>query len=185
MTKYNCLPEKVNRTRRIIGRVINSKELPPFVYRFDRRHPALIRAAGFQPWNGAGGISMMEHVNNSYSPGHLRAGQPTKYDIQFVSCGAYGILKNIDPKFAQLLLQTNIYKIDTAIALQTGVFFDANDVLDKMGITRFYSTQREWFKAGGVNSAAIVGTMRGINFANQMTGVVAPDEELLQGWQAF
>lgn len=161
MAKYNWLPDKVNRKRRIIGRVINRKRLPAFVYRFDTRKPNLIRVTGSQPWNGAGGISMMEHVNNAYEAGHQKAGQPTKYDSQFISCGAYGILKNIDPTFAQQVLQTNLYKIDTAIALQTGVFFDANDVFDKAGVNRPYSTQREWIKAGEISQAEVIETMTG------------------------
>lgn len=187
MAKYGWLPEGVNRTRRIIGRVINQKELPAFVYRFDARTPATIRATGFQPWNGAGGISMMEHVNNAYATGHAQAGQQTKYDSQFVSTGAYGILKHIDPTFAQQVLQTNLYKIDTAQALLTGMFYDANDVFDRAGVNRPYATQREWIKLGGIDQAAVVATMTGANYAGQlaMPGGNAPDEGALQGWQAF
>lgn len=187
MTKYSWLPKGVNRTRRIVGRIINRKELPAFVYRFDQRSPQLIRATGFQPWNGAGGISMIEHVNNAYAAGHPQAGQQTKYDSQYVSTGAYGILKKIDPTFAQQVLQTNLYKIDTALALQTGVFFDANDVFDRAGVDRPYSTQREWIKVGGIDQAAVIETMTGANYAAQlaMPGGIAPDEHLLQGWQQF
>ncbi len=187
MAKHSWLPKAVNRKRRILGRIINRKELPAFVYRFDSRAPAAIRATGFQPWNGAGGISMMEHVNNAYATGHAQAGQQTKYDSQFVSTGAYGILKHIDPTFAQQVLQTNLYKIDAAVALQTGVFFDANDTFDRAGVNRPYSTQREWIKVGGIDQAAVLETMTGANYAGQlaMPGGTAPDEDALAGWQAF
>lgn len=187
MAKYEFLPASVNRKRRILGRLINSKELPQFVYRFDARSPATIRATGFQPWNGAGGISMMEHVNNAYAAGHAQAGQQTKYDSQFVSTGAYGILKTIDPTFAQQVLQTNLYKIDAAQAALTGAFHDANDMFDRAGVDRPYSTQREWIKEGGIDQAAVLETMTGAAYAAQlaMPGGIAPDEDALAGWAAF
>lgn len=130
---------------------------------------------------------MMEHVNNSYSTGHAQAGQQTKYDSQFVSTGAYGILKNIDPTFAQQVMNTNLYKIDTAVALLTGAFYDANDVFDRAGVNRPYATQREWIKAGGIDQLAVIETMTGATYAGQlqMPGGVAPDENQLQGWAAF
>ena len=186
MAKYGWLPESVNRKRRILGRLINKKELPAFVYRFDSRSPQTIRATGFQPWNGAGGVSMIEHVNNAFASG-ARQGQVAKYDSQFVSTCAYGMLKQIDPTFAQQVMNTNLYKIDTAVALLTGPFMDANDVFDRAGINRPYSTQREWIKQGGIDQAAVIETMTGANYAQQlqMPGGIAPDEGQLQGWAAF
>jgi hypothetical protein len=186
MSKYSWLPEGVNRTRRRFARIINWKELPAFVYRFDSRAPQTIRATGFLPWDGAGNISMMEHVNNAYSAGHAQAGQPTKHSSQFVSTCGYGMLKQIDPTFAQQLLTTNLYKIDTATAIQTGVFYDANDVFDRAGVNRPYATQREWIKRGGILPAAVIETMSGANYAGQLNaGGIAPDEDALQGWQQF
>ena len=188
MAKYDFLPKSVNRARRIIGRVINGKQLPAFVYRFDQRTPQTIRATGFQPWNGAGGITMMEHVNNAYAAGHAQAGQQTKLHSQFVSTAGYGILKRIDPTFAQQVMNTNLYRINTALALQAGgLFFDANDVFDRAGVDRPYATQREWIKQGGIDQAAVVQYMTGANYAGQlaMPGGIAPDEHLLQGWQNF
>jgi len=173
------------RQRRIIGRVINQKALPAFTYRWDTRSPATIRATGFQPWNGGGQITLMEHVNNAYAVGHAKAGQQTKHDSQWVSSGAYGMLKNLDPTFAQQVLNTNLYKIDTAVALATGNFMDANDHFDKAGVDRPYSTQREWIKMGGIDQIAVIEYMSGQTYANQLNGSVAPDEQNLQGWQAF
>ena len=130
---------------------------------------------------------MMEHVNGAYAPGHAQAGQMTKHDSQWVSTCAYGMLKVIDPTFAQQILTTNVYKIDSAVALLTGAFFDVNDVFDKSGVDRPFSTQREWCKLGGIDQAAVIETMTGANYAGQlvMPGGVAPDEGLLQGWQGF
>lgn len=70
-----------------MGRIINGKELPQYVYRFDTRPPAKKRVTGFQPWNGAGNVSMMEHVNNSYGLGHVKASPPSKHDSQWVLMG--------------------------------------------------------------------------------------------------
>lgn len=184
--KYAWLPESVNRKRRIIGRIINKKQLPAYVYRFDDRAPATIRATGFQPWNGGGTITVIEHVNNAYGLAHPNAGQQTKHDSQYVSCGGYGILKRIDPTFAQKLMVTHVYKIDTAVASQTGMFYDANDIFDKAGINRPYATQREWLKDGGIDQAAVVFTMTGMTFFNQLNANnIAPDEGQLAGWAAF
>ena len=174
------------RQRRIIGRVINSKELPAHTYRWDTRTPATIRATGFQPWNGPGNVSLMEHVNNAYALGHAQAGQQAKYDSQWVSTGAYGMLKRLDPTFAQQALGSNLYKIDTATALTTGNFMDANDHFDKAGFDRPYSTQREWIKNGGIDQVAVIEYMNGQTYVNQLNAhFVAPDEHLLAGWQVF
>ncbi len=174
------------RQRRIIGRIINRKALPMYTYRWDTRSPPTIRATGFQPWNGGGQITLMEHVNNAYSPGHAQAGQQTKHDSQWISTGGYGMLKNLDPTFAQQVLASNLYKIDTAIALGTGNFMDANDYFDKAGVDRPYSTQREWIKLGGIDQAAVIEFMNGQTYVNQLNAqFVAPDEQNLQGWQNF
>src|SRR3954447_26790475 len=136
------------RQRRIIGRIINHKALPAFTYRWDTRTPVVIRATGFQPWNGGGNITTMEHVNNSYGPNHAQAGQQTKHDSQWISTGGYGMLKRPDPTFAQQVLNSNLYKIDTAFAVHTGNFTDANDYFDRAGVDRPYASQREWIKLG-------------------------------------
>lgn len=127
----------------------------------------------------------MEHVNNAYAPNHLQAGQQTKYDSQWVSTGAYGLIKNIDPTFAQQVLNTNLYKIDSARALATGNFYDANDFYDRAGVDRPYSTQREWIKDGGVDQQAVLEYMDGPTYAQQLNNGVAPDENALAGWQQF
>src|ERR1700680_1939483 len=101
MAKYEWLPAGVNRKRRIIGRIINAKALPQYTYRLDQRAPVLIRATGFQPWNGGGNITLVEHVTNAYGANHAQAGQATKHDSQWVSTAGYGMLKNLDPTFAQ------------------------------------------------------------------------------------
>lgn len=52
------------------------------------------------------GCSRMEHVNNAYAPGHANAGQQTKHASQWVASGAYGMLKRLDPTFAQQVPMT-------------------------------------------------------------------------------
>ncbi len=180
------MPKWLARQRRIIGRVINRKDLPTHTYRWDTRTPATIRATGFQPWNNTGIVTLIEHVNNAYGPNHAQAGQQTKHDSQWVSTGAYGMLKRLDPTFAQQVLNTNLYKIDTAAALATGNFLDVNDTFDKAGIDRPYSTQREWLKLGGVDQASVIEYMTGADFFNQYDLVNgAPAENALAGWQVF
>src|SRR6266404_4417887 len=194
MAKFDRLPKPVNRVRRIIGRVISFKHLrTQFVYRFDDRPPAEIARSGFQPRfqprnkddAKVNGVSKIEHVNNAYAPDHPKAGQPgqqPKDHSQFVSTGGYGMLKNIDPTFAQKLLRTNIYKIDTKKALETGLFFDANDHFDKKGKDRPYPTQREWIKEGGIDPKAVIAFMDGETFWKQcdQDKLVGPDEKQLE-----
>src|SRR5687768_16289625 len=160
MTKW------LSRQKRILGRIVNGKQVPAFTYRWDTRAPTTIRATGFQPWHAPGAITLMEHVNNSYSSGP-KAGQETKRDSQWVSTGGYGMLQKLDPTFAQQVLNTNLYKIDTSIEVSTGPFRDANDALDKAGADRPYATQREWIKEGGISENAIVASMSGQTFVNQ------------------
>ncbi|NER93792.1 MAG: hypothetical protein F6J86_08105 [Symploca sp. SIO1B1] len=95
------------------------------------------------------------------------------------------MLRKLDPIFAQQILNTNIYKIDTERGRQTGQFHDVNDYYDKLGINRPFATQREWLKEGGIPYAAILAWMPGANFANQMNvqTLAAPDESALEGWQ--
>ncbi|WKD50042.1 hypothetical protein [Microbulbifer spongiae] len=186
MAKYDFLNEQVNRVRRRVGRIINGKTLPPYVYRFDTRAPAVIRVSGFQPWDALGAVSLMEHVNNAFAANHAKAGMQTKYDSQWVSTGGYGLIAKIDPTFAQQILNTNLYKIDTSIALRTGNFSDANDHFDRAGINRPYATQREWIKSGGIPQEAVIECMEGLTYANQLDNRGnAPAENLLQGWRRF
>ncbi len=185
MAKFNFLPDRVNRARRILVRIISGKELPQYVYRFDTRTPADIRRDGFQPRQAGGNVSLREHVNNAYAPNNAQAGQQTKYDSHWVSTGAYGLINRIDPTFAQQVLNTNLYKIDTARALASGNFYDANDSFDRAGVNRPYATQREWIKLGGIDQQAILWYMDGLTYANQLNNGVAPGENVLAGWQQF
>jgi hypothetical protein len=96
------------------------------------------------------------------------------------------MLKKLDATFAQQVLNTNLYKIDTSIAVATGHFRDANDTFDKAGIDRPFATQREWIKEGGVPANAIIEYMTGKTFFNQYDLIKgAPDEGALTGWQTF
>lgn len=93
------------------------------------------------------------------------------------------MLKRLDPTFAQQVLNTNLYRIDTKIACLTGNFIDVNDIFDRAGMLRPYATQREWLKEGGIPGQAIVAYMTGKTFMDQYdfkNG--APHEDLLKGW---
>jgi hypothetical protein len=172
-----------HRWRRIIGRWLNGKTLPTNTYRWDTRAPDVIAQSGFQPWNPAGNIQLDEHVNNAFASG-AKQGQAAKMESQWVSTGAYGMLKKLDPTFAQQVLNTNLYKIDTQVAKTTGSFSDANDHFDRLGKKRPYASQREWIKLGGIPGQAVVAWMTGKTFLDQYdftTG--APDEGALTGWQ--
>ena len=90
-----------SRQRRIIGRVINKKTLPQYTYRWDERTPEQIRSTGFMPWDEHGMVTLIEHVKGTYGPNHAtKPGGLVKYDSQFVSTGAYGFVKKLDPTFA-------------------------------------------------------------------------------------
>lgn len=170
--------EKAGRAKRIVSRFFK-KKLPTNTYRWDQRTPDVIAQSGFQPWKATGNIRLDEHVNNVLDSGAL-----AKYESQWVSTGAYGMIKKLDPTFAQQVLSTHLYKIDTALAKQTGSFNDANDYFDKKGKKRPYASQREWVKLGGIPPEAIVAWMLGKDYFDQYdmkTG--APAESALTGWQ--
>lgn len=192
MAKYDFLPENINRKRRILGRILNRKELPTYVYRLDTRDPAAIRGQGFQPRKDDGTVTAIEHVKNTLSPGHANYqpnhGVPAKSYSQWVSTAGYGFFQPIDPTFAHHLANNDsyIYKIDTTVAIQTGPFVDANSHFDKAGIRRPYATQREWIKLGGINDAAIVNYMTATTMGQQMDNKFsAPTESTLTGWLRF
>lgn len=173
------LGESLSRVKRQVGRFLKNKKLPPSTYRWDDRKPDVIAQTGFQPWKATGTLTLDEHVNNAFASG-AKAGQLAKFDSQWVSTGAYGMLKKLDPVFAQKVMNTHLYRIDTAIAGQSGKFHDANAHFDKIGKNRPYASQREWTKEGGIAPQAVVNYMDGMDFINQYdmtTG--APDEAQL------
>ena len=175
--------DALGRKKRILTRKIK-KTLPKYVYRWDRRSPDVIRRDGFQPWAVGGDLSVIEHVKNALGNHRSNPGMNAKEYSQFVSTGGYGMLSNLDPVFAQQVLDTNLYKIDTTIC--GGIssdFFDVNDVFDRAGLHRPYKDQREWAKQNGIPNLAIVGVMCGRKFMSQYdfkNG--APKEENLIGW---
>ena len=177
--------ESLSRVKRQVGRFLKNKKLPPSTYRWDDRKPDVIAQTGFQPWKATGTLTLDEHVNNAFASG-AKAGQLAKYDSQWVSTGAYGMLKKLDPVFAQKVMNTHLYRIDTAIAGQSDKFHDANAHFDKIGKNRPYASQREWTKEGGIAPQAVVNYMDGMDFINQYdmtTG--APDEAQLTNWKAM
>lgn len=190
MAKYEFLPESINRKRRILGRILNRKELPDYVYRLDTRAPGVIRGQGFKPRLEDGTVSAIEHVKNSLSSSHpdYEPRRQAKNFTQWVSTAGYGFFQPIDPTFSHHLRRDDsyIYKIDTSIAIQSGNFVDANSHFDKAGESRPYATQREWIKLGGIDEAAIVYYMTATTMDDQMdNNLNAPAESTLTGWLPF
>lgn len=182
--------EKLIRKRRIIGRLINNKALPQYTYRWDARDAAAIGGTGFQPWLATGNVTIIEHVNNSYAVGHPLHGVRTpKNDSQFVSTGAYSFLEHMDAIFTQRAMTFYLYKIDTQLALATGLFYDVNDTFDRANQRHTYRSQREWLKDGGITPNAIVASMYGPTFMAQCNidaqGLHPPTEANLAQWTAF
>ncbi|MCF7993565.1 MAG: hypothetical protein K9L32_00640 [Chromatiaceae bacterium] len=194
MPKYDFLPKDINRKRRILGRILNRKELPNFVYRVDTRAPGTIRQQGFQPMDPQGVVTAIDHVKNSLSPNHpdyvldnMGKGPAAKDYTQWVSTAGYGFFQPIDATFSSHLLRDNsyIYKIDTTIAVQTGPFVDANAHFDNSGLERPYATQREWIKLGGIHQAAIIYYITGRTMGDAMNANnIAPPTSALP-WIQF
>ncbi|TFH90038.1 scabin-related ADP-ribosyltransferase [Vibrio ouci] len=172
------------RIKRIVARKARGKSLPRYVYRWDRRTPEEIKRTGFQPWNHNGDVSVIEHVKNSFAAHRPNPGMNVKEHSQFVSTGSYGMLSTLDPVFAQQVLNTNLYKIDTSLGgMRASDFFDVNDVFDRARIQRPYRTQREWAKQNGIPQEAVVEVMSGSVFMSQYDFKKgAPNEDKLIGW---
>ena len=178
------MSEGLARRKRIVSRIILRKHLPEFTYRWDARTPKQISSSGFMPWAQDGKLSLIEHVTSAFAVGHEMEGQLAKKYSQWVSTGAYGMIKKLDPTFAQQVLNTNLYMIRTKSALITGDFYDANDHFDRHGIARPYATQREWVKLGGVPAGAVIKCMTGKEYMSQYDFVTgAPPEDKLTGWE--
>lgn len=177
------LGESLDRVKRQVGRWLKGKKLPPNTYRWDDRTPDKIAQTGFQPWKDTGTLTLDEHVNNAFASG-AKQGQLAKYESQWVSTGGYGMLKKLDPVFAQKVMNTHLYRIDTSTASQTGKFADANAHFDKIGKNRPYASQREWTKLGGIPPQAVDKYMDGMDFINQYDMTKgAPDESQLTNWK--
>ncbi|WP_186646201.1 hypothetical protein [Fluviispira vulneris] len=180
----------IQRQKRILGRIMSGKSLPQFLYRWDQRPPSVICREGFKPWNEDGTIKLIEHVTGCYSSNKIQdAKSPpkgVKHDSQWVSTGSYGMVKTIDPLFAQQILDSNLYKIDTNIAVRSGPFYDVNDHFDKAGINRPYPKQREWAKLGSISISAVIAYMTGEDFIIQYCfSSGAPNEGVLKNWKTL
>jgi len=134
--------------------------MPQSTYRMDERTPEAISKVGFQPWNPAGTVSIVEHVTQV-----LRTQKPDRPDgtsgdigkgakkhSQFVSTAG-----NLDfakvPTLLAGLLSKYFYKIDTSI--NPANFNDVSKHFDEMGEPNPYETQYEWAHEGGIAPACI------------------------------
>lgn len=154
------------RNWRKFKRWLSNKKLPSNTYRWDTRPPETIAGVGFQPWDSDGLVSLKEHVRNSSDDD----GHAVKYESQWVSTGAFGMIKKIDPTFAQQVTTSNLYKIDTAAAEanSTNSFVDVNKHFDSLEIERPYATQKEWAMEGdGIHPSAVVAWMPGGDYLDQ------------------
>lgn len=166
-------------------RWLSNKKLPSNTYRWDTRDAGTIAKEGFQPWNSEGTVSLTEHVmGSSADDGHA-----VKYESQWVSTGAFDMLKTIDPIFAQQVLNTNLYKIDTAAVqkITKSEFVDVNKYFDSIGKKRPYASQKEWaMQKEGIPAQAIVAWMPGSEFIKNYDlakNELSTDEASLPGWQ--
>lgn len=141
-------------------RLRDREPMPNSVYRMDERTPEEIAKVGFQPWNPAGTVSIIEHVTQV-----LRTKKPDRPDgtsgdigkgakkhSQYVStAGNLEFAK--DPTLLAGLLNKYFYKIDTSI--NPNNFNDVNRHFDEMGEPNPYETQFEWSHEGGIAPACI------------------------------
>jgi len=167
--KYLNIPEKKDKTR-IAGvtklkknaveelaawRLRDRMPLPASVFRMDERGPGDIAKLGFQPWNGKGNISIVEHVKQVLKTKQETAptgesgeiGMGAKKHSQFVStAGDMNFAK--DPTLLAGLLAKKFYKIDTTVDPLT--FTDVNKHFDELGEPNPYEPQFEFIKSGGI-----------------------------------
>ena len=178
------LIDSLVRKKRIVTRNVRGKSLPQYVYRWDTRSPDVIKIAGFQPRAIDGDLSVIEHVNNALGSHRSNPEMNAKEYSQFVSTGSYGMLSTIDPVFAQQVLHTNLYKIDTTMIGCSSDFFDVNDVFDRAGLRRPYKEQREWAKINGIPRLAIIEVMTERELMSQYDFKHgSPKEKDLTGWK--
>ncbi|MGW4485854.1 DUF6531 domain-containing protein [Amycolatopsis sp. NPDC004368] len=158
--KPNPMLDSAARLKRKLGRKINGKQTPEYVYRIDERPPQTIANDGFQPWKPDGSLKVEEHVNNA----HADTGLAAKHDSQFVSTGDYRVLH--DPTLNGRPGDYQVYRIDPSKA--GGQFHDVNAHFDGIGVNRPYPEQREWLFEGekaadgsrpGIPADAVVGSV--------------------------
>ena len=93
------------------------------------------------------------------------------------------------PTFAQQVLNTNLYKIDTAAVqkITKSEFIDVNKYFDSISKKRPYATQKEWaMQKEGIPVQAIVAWMPGSEFIKNYDlakNGLSTDEAGLPGWQ--
>ncbi len=140
--------------------------MPQSVYRMDERTPEVIAGVGFQPWNPAGTVNIVEHVTQvlrttktDRPDGTSGAiGMGAKKHSQFVStAGNLDFAK--DPTLLAGLLNKYFYKITTTV--NPANFNDVSKHFDDMGEPNPYETQFEWAHDGGIPPASVTQYFKG------------------------
>jgi hypothetical protein len=175
--------EATRRWRRV-KRFLMNKKLPASTYRWEPLSPELVSQHGIPPRKKQGSVSLKEHVTGASEVDK----KMVKFDSQWISTGAWGMLKKLDPTMAQQVHDRTLFKIDTAKAEEDNEhkFVDVNKHFDQMGQPRPYPSQREWAIEGGIPPRAVVGWMTGEQYMSQYdhaTGGIPGGEESLRGWQ--
>jgi len=134
--------------------------LPDFVFRSDTRDPAIIAKDGFQPWNSAGTISIVEHVKGSLEAARADIGDQSgavgalaKHHSQFVSTAA-DIEFAKDPVLVAGLRSKIFYKIATA--QNPATFTDVGEHFDGQNLPNPFEKQLEFVQLGGIPGDHVV-----------------------------
>jgi Domain of unknown function (DUF4157) len=175
---------EATRMWRRVKRFLMGKKLPASTYRWEPLSPELVSQHGIPPRKKQGSVSLKEHVTGASEVDQ----KMVKFDSQWISTGAWGMLKKLDPTMAHQVLERTLFKIDTARAEEDNEhkFVDVNKHFDQMGQPRPYPSQREWAIEGGIPPRAVVGWMTGEQYMSQYddaTGGIPGGEESLRGWQ--
>lgn len=133
---------------------------PDFVFRMDERAPAVIAQVGFQPWNPAGTLSIIEHVKGAIEVARAdvngksgAVGAGAKPHSQFVSTAA-DLEFAKDPVLAQGLPGKYFYKISTAAAPDT--YTDVGEHFDGQQVANPFEKQLEFIQRGGIPGNQVV-----------------------------
>ena len=164
-----------------------NESLPANLYRWDPLGPEVVAEHGLPQRDSTGTVSLKEHVNGSADAD----GRIVKYESQWISTGAWGMLKKLDPVLAQQVHDRTLYRINPVQAeADSGgrKFKNVAEHFDDIGKKQPYPGQHEWALEAGISAASIVGYMTGQTYLDQYDpaiGGIPGGEAGLTGWTAL